>query len=690
MERRLAAILAADVVGYSRLMEADEEGTYARLKVLREQVIDPAVAGHNGRIVKLTGDGALVEFSSVVQAVQCAIEIQRGVAARNAGIAQAEQIVFRIGINLGDVMIETDDDIYGGGVNVAARLEGLADPGDILISGTAYDQVEGRLDCGFAFLGEREVKNIERPVRTYRVLWDGGPPAPAHGVAKGGRRWWAGAALGALVLVAIGIAAWLRPAYETADVAEEGHGQAASLDPYRIAVLPFANISADADNEYFSDGMTEELIAQLSKIGDLSVIARTSTMRYKGADKSIAEIGRELNVGTILEGSVRKAGDQVRVTAQLIDVGSQAHLWAEDYDRGVEAIFAIQTDIAEEVARELEITLLGVERERIKTHGTTDVEAHNLYLKAKYLYEQSGTNIGRVIDLLKQALERDPDYAAAHAALADISLSLGSYADVSAEQVNAQARTHAETALALDDSLPEAHFAMARLKMAADRDWNGAEAEFKRAIELDPNFTEARQLYGQDFLAAVRQDDDEALVQVTEALARDPLSSEAMDAVGWVRYYRGEYDAAIAVQREVQDLFPGEPWSYVCIGQSLVRQGRHDEGIAEIEQAVERSPDSSLILAFLGWAYGMSGRTEEAREVVARLEKQAQQDPVSPMAFAWVYAGMGEKEQAIDWLEKAYDERDGALVYARTPDFSDVLDGNPRYHFLLQEMGLEA
>ncbi len=486
------AILAADVVGYSQLMEADEEGTYARLRAHRVELADPTVARHNGRIVKLMGDGALVEFPSVVEAVQCAIELQRGMVARNDGVPDDQRIVFRMGVNLGDVIIE-DGDIYGGGVNVAARLEGLADPGGILISGTAYDQVAGRLDCDLEFVGEQQVKNIERPVRVYRVLLDGiaadGSQLPPPSRARW--RWSPAAAAGIVLLIALGVIGWWRPWQGTDSAIEQVTSPAAAPDPRRIVVLPFANMSPDAENAYFADGITEELTTRIAQIGDLAVIARTSAMQLQ--EKNVAEIGRALNVGTILEGSVRKAGNQVRITAQLIDVQSQTHLWAEHYDRDLADVFAIQSAVAQQVARSLQITLLADERRRITARSTSDIEAYKLYLKAKHVWDQASDPV-QALDLLNRAVERDPDFAVAHAEIADLSLSLLGYTNVSSEEANAQARKHVEIALALDDGLAEAHFAMARLKMMEDWDWDGAAASLERALEINPNLTRARML----------------------------------------------------------------------------------------------------------------------------------------------------------------------------------------------------
>ena len=422
-----------DVVGYSRLMAVDEAGTHARLKALRKDFIEPEIAEHHGRVVKLMGDGALVEFASVVDAVECAAAIQRGVAERQAELPEEERIAFRIGINIGDVIIE-EGDVYGDGVNVAARLEQLASPGEICVSRTVHDHAKAKVAFGFEPMGEHRVKNIPEPVTVYRVITEPGPLAKMLGLQRAGTRRWRHGALAAAAVVLLaaagGAGLWLRsehgapPALQqttTPGTATQAPGvpQQVSLDRYRIAVLPFANISADPEDEYFADGMTEELISKFSSLHDLSVIARTSTMQYKGTGKGVAEIGRELQVGTVLEGSVRKAGDRLRITAQLIDVASQAHLWSEEYDRDLTDVFAIQSDVAQQVAQALEITLQPTETRQLEKAGTADLEAYNAYLKGLYHFNTwSKEGLEKSIQYFQQAIARDPAFAKAYAAMA--------------------------------------------------------------------------------------------------------------------------------------------------------------------------------------------------------------------------------------------------------------------------------
>lgn len=353
-QRRLAAILAADVVGYSKLMGEDEEGTLAALTAHSKEFIEPGIAAHQGRLVKTTGDGLLVEFASVVDAVRCAVAVQDGMRARNAQTPETKRILFRIGINLGDVIAQ-DDDVFGDGVNVAARLEGLANPGGICISRAARDQVRDKLDYQLEDLGEVEVKNIARPVRAFNVLFDGNSPIVANRPAS--RRLQAISAAAVCVCVVIAGGLWWWSQAERMPPASSGKSALTLPDKPSIAVLPFDNASSDKEQEYFSDGVTEDIITDLSKISGLFVIARNSTFTYKGKLVKARQIGEELGVRYVLQGSVRRTQDKMRITAQLIDAATGGHLWAERYDRELKDVFAVQTEVAQQVAKALAVTL---------------------------------------------------------------------------------------------------------------------------------------------------------------------------------------------------------------------------------------------------------------------------------------------------------------------------------------------
>jgi TolB-like protein len=384
--RRLAAILAADVAGYSRLMGADEEGTLERLKALRRELLDPKIAEHKGRIVKTTGDGLLVEFASVVDAVRCAVEVQQAMPERNTGVAADSRIELRIGINLGDVIVEGDD-LYGDGVNIAARLEALADAGGVFVSNTVHDHVRDRLPCVFEDLGEQQVKNIARPVRVYRVR---------AGTAK-------------------------RPSTPASTALP-------LPDKPSIAVLPFDNLSGDPEQEYFADGMVEEIITALSRIRWLFVIARNSTFTYKGRAVDVKEVGRELGVRYVLEGSVRKAGTQVRITGQLIDALTGTHLWADRFDGSLEDVFDLQDKVAVSVAGVIEPTLQRAEMRRSAERATIDLTAYELYLRAlAVFYPVTKERVFDALRLFEQAIAIDRHYGPALARAAICQYQLVNY-----------------------------------------------------------------------------------------------------------------------------------------------------------------------------------------------------------------------------------------------------------------------
>ena len=452
-ERRLAAVLAADMVGYSRLMEVDERGTLARLKTHRLELIDPAITKNHGRIIKTTGDGMLVEFRSVVDAVMCATEVQRRMAGRNADVSPARWIQFRIGINLGDVIVE-DDDIFGDGVNVAARLEMLAEPGGICVSAAVRDQVDHRLDdIAFEDLGAKTVKNISRPIHVFRVRFE-----PASKAAPEG-------------------------AQDAAVVAN-----AVAKKP-SIAVLPLVNMSGDPEQEFFADGLSEDIITELSRFRDLLVISRNSTFVHKGKAVKVQEVARELGVEYVLEGSVRKAGDRVRVTVQLIDAETDRHVWAERYDRQLEDIFAIQDEMTRAIVATLPGRVEAATHDRAKRKRTDNLAAYECVLAAKVLHHRSvREDNAQAQRLLDRALELDANYAHAHAWKACVLGQTWIYgwcedADAALRQVVAEL----EIALALDDNDSDVHRILAAVNLTRD-DHDKAAYHQERALALNPNY----------------------------------------------------------------------------------------------------------------------------------------------------------------------------------------------------------
>src|SRR5213083_1046770 len=446
MERRLTAILAADVVGYSRLMTIDEAGTLAALTSLRKNLVNPKISEHNGRIFKLTGDGMLIEFPSVVSAVACAVDIQSAMRTRNASTADA-RIEFRIGVNLGDIIVE-EGDIFGDGVNVAARLEGIAPIGGIAVSQSVRDHVGKRLDLAFEDMGERRLKNIEAPIRVYSISVE---HTSTDGAASAGQE---------------------RPS---------------------VAVLPFVNMSGDPEQEYFSDGITEDIITDLSKVSGLFVVARNTVFTYKGKTVEVPEVAKRLGVNFILEGSVRKVGSRVRVTGQLIDGKDGGHVWADRYDRDLTDIFAIQDEITHAIVEQLKVKLLPQEKKSIGQTPTANIEAYTYYLRGRDFFHRHSKRYHQLArQMFTKAIELDRRYARAYAGIADCDsfLRLHYHVDVPVQQIFEMT----EKALALDDQLAEAH-ASRGLALLIEKRFEESTAEFEKAIMLDPNSFEAHYLY---------------------------------------------------------------------------------------------------------------------------------------------------------------------------------------------------
>ncbi|MCZ6528958.1 MAG: adenylate/guanylate cyclase domain-containing protein, partial [Chloroflexi bacterium] len=507
VQRRLAAIMAADVVGYSRLMGEDETGTLQRLKSLRRQLVQPSIIEHSGRIVKLMGDGLLAEFPSIVEAIQCAVDIQRGMAESEPGLPEDQRIWLRIGVNLGDIIVEGSD-IYGDGVNVAARLEGLAEPGGICLSGMVYQSVKAKLDLDFEDLGEQAVKNISEPVRVYR--WTDTSAVPVSDTAH---------AEGALPLP----------------------------DKPSIAVLPFTNMSGDAEQEYFSDGITEDIITSLSYIHWLFVIARNSSFVFKDKAIDVREVARKLGVRYILEGSVRRANNNVRITAQLIDASTSAHLWASRYDRDLTDIFAVQDEIARSVVAAIEPEILAAEGFRARTRSEKDVDAWDLVMRALSRYwRMSKDDSSAAITLFEEAIENYPEYGPAHSLLAFALLFAGHMGWRDLAPARERAEQLARKAINIDDLDAWAHIAMGYLH-AINRLTEEAVLEFTKAANLNPNFALA---YGyRGFALAHAGRSDEAIADVDLALNLSPKEAQNaifVTAAGVAHYLAGRYDEAAA------------------------------------------------------------------------------------------------------------------------------------------------
>ena len=547
--RRLAAILAADVAGYSRLMGADEEGTLAALKALRREVADPKIKECHGRIVKTTGDGLLIEFASVVDAVRCAVDVQREMAERNIDVPPDRRIELRMGINLGDI-IKDGRDIYGDGVNVAARLEALAEPGGICISRVVRDEVRDKLDFSFEDLGEQQVKNIARPIRVHRIVVGEGRPRPEPVSAPA-----------------------VKPMLRLPNKPS-------------IAVLPFQNMSGDPEQEYFVDGMVEDIITALSRIRWLFVIARNSTFTYKGQAVDVKQVGRELGVRYVLEGSVRKAGGRVRITGQLIEAETGAHLWADRFDGSLEDVFELQDKVASSVAGIIEPALQAAETARSAGRPTTDLTAYDLYLRAYEMFLSSARQIPDAFRLMEQAVERDPRYGPALA-----------WAAVCCFRLLYDDRSEDWEA----DRLKGADFARRALEVAGD----------------DPrvltNAALALAYFGENIGAMI------ALVD--KALALNSNYARGWHIAGLLRIWAGQPDTAIEHLEASLHLSPRVRigLSRTDLGSAYFYNRRFDEAVPNLLLAIQEDPSLPLPYRVLAACYAHMGRLDEAREIVARL-----------------------------------------------------------------------
>lgn len=556
VERRLAAVLAADVAGYSRLMGVDEEGTLAQLKGLRLSVIDPKIAEHRGRIVKTTGDGALVEFSSAVDATRCAMEIQRDMAERNATIPEDRRVEFRIGINVGDIIID-EGDIYGDGVNIAARVESLASAGGVCLSDNAYQQIKGKLTLEVSDMGEQQLKNIAQPMHVYSVR---------SGETS------------------------TRPALSLPDRAS-------------IAVLPFQNMSGDPEQDYFTDGMVEDIITGLSRIKWLFVIARNSTFAYKGRAVDVKQVGRELGVRYVLEGSVRKAADRVRITGQLIDVATGAHVWAERYDRKADDIFALQDEITLSVVGAIEPNLRLAEVERAKRKRPDSLDAYDLVLQAlPDVYSRMPEQAKRALVLLERALALDPTYALAHGCAAQCHHAIFLRGGHRLENHEAAIR-HAQTAIVhgQDDAVA---LSLAAFSIGMEgHDRAAAFAAFDAALAVSPSSALAY-ILGSVILALAGE--AERAIDWGERGLRlsplDPWRSSAHFAFSIAKFHRGQYEEAAADARKAVQSSPGFSIPYVSLAAALAKLGRLQEAKAAAARALELQP----VFRFNGFLTGVN------------------------------------------------------------------------------------
>jgi adenylate cyclase len=653
-ERRLAAIMVADVTGFSRLMERDESQTFARLRQLRDEVAHPKVAEHGGRIVKSTGDGFLAEFASVTAALRSALDIQREVVAREAGRSADTRIRLRIGINVGDIIIDGDD-VAGDGVNIAARLESLAPPDGICISAHVREQLHDELGATLTDLGEQRLKNIARPIRAFAVTLAGQRGVPTAPSAPTPR--------------------------------------CALADPPSIAVLPFVNLSGDEENEYFADGLAEELLNVLAKIRGLRVASRTSAFFFKGKGVDIPTVAQKLNVATVLEGSVRRSGQRIRITTQLIDAASDSHLWSEAYDRTLDDILAVQADIAHAVVEKLRAALLGeptnsgasadatAEVQAATSGRTDDPEAYRLYLQGRfYVLRITEADVARGVGFYRHALERDPAFALAWAGLSRAYHAQAGRGWLPVAKGMEQARDAARRALALAPDLAEGHIALTWVLADYDWDWRSAQSELEQALALAPGDGDAHRACASLAMQLGRA--EESIAHARRAVALDPLSKPAHVVLGDCCMRAGRLDEAVASLQSALDIAPNAGITHYLLSCARLLQGRVVEALHEAER--EAIPYLRLLcLALVRHTTGDASASDAAL-------KQLSDDHGDAVSFqiAAAHAWRGEVDAAFAWLERAYAGRDPGLGESVSYPLLRSLHGDPRWPALMRRLGL--
>ncbi len=686
----IAHVLTMDVVEYSTLLITEQTQVMGELTSVVKNTQRFQRGESEGKLVRIpTGDGmALVFFDDPQAPIECGMEIA-------AALKSHPEIGLRIGIHSGPVnaVVDVSDraNVAGAGIDMAQRVMDCGDAGHILLSKRVADDLAPfpRWNPHLHDLGECEVKhgrkislvnfytdaignpNLPRKCRAQR------PPAARAAPSR------SMILIGSLVLLIallIGFVKFSRPTPNRPAVA--------TANAKSIAVLPFENLSHDPDNAYFADGIQEEILTRLSKIADLKVISRTSTQRYKGTPTNLLEIAKQLGVAHILEGTVQKAADQVRVNVQLINAQADSHLWAEKFDRNLADIFAVESEIATKIADTLQAKLTGSEKQAIAARPTENSEAHQLYLKGRYfLSRRTEEGLKKSVEFFNQAIDKDSGYALAYSGLADSNmylLKLAFLRGLSRKESYERAKAAATKALELDDNLAEAHTSLALVKMEYEWEWASSEGEFKRAIQLNPGFAEAHHQYSHYLTAMGRS--SESLAESLRALELDPLSLVLNGHLAWHYLYARQYDQAIQQCQKTAELDRNYPETADFRGLAYEQKGMYREAIAELQMAVNLSGNSPHIKAELGHAYAIAGETTPALDILDELKRESTETHISSYDIAVIYIGLGRKDQALEALENAYQERSEWLRYVKVDPRLDPLRGDPRFEKLANQV----
>ncbi len=622
-----------DMVGYTALGQRNESLSLALLEEQRK-VVRPVLSRHNGREVKTIGDAFLVEFESALDAVRCAYDVQRAVREFNISLPEGKRVHLRVGIHLGDV-VESKGDISGDAVNVASRVEPLAEDGGVCLTRQVFDHVQGKFELPMTSVGPKSLKNVSAPVEVFKMVmpWEG-----------------------------------------------EKAPEQSKLDRKRVAILPFTNISADPADEYFADGITEELISTVSNIAGLQVISRTSVMNFKKTAKPMAEIAKDLSAGSILEGSVRKAGDKVRVTAQLIDSVTDTHVWARNYDRQLQDIFAIQSDISMRIAESLKVELLEDERKRVQKEATKSAEAHLLYLKGRYFWnERTKEGLEKAVAYFEAAIKEDENYALAYSGLADSYAIMSDHGYMESRQALPLAVRNATKAVHLDGSLSESHASLG-LAQSDCGDEDHGRAELKRAIEINPN-----NAYAHLWLALTGMTAEDEVVSAEAAARLDPLNLQIAASLGSSYYRARRFDDAVRQLTKVTEMNPNFPPAHVWLALSYWGKGRYDEAEREARITARLHPNGRWLLAA---CLARAGKEGEAGRIVEEMERS--ESYMDPADMAWAYSSLGDRGKVLSWLRRAVDERSAHLRYFASDPSTEESRSDPEVRAMLEAAGFRA
>jgi len=636
-ERRLAAIMFTDIAGYTAITQSSESHALELLD-RHNKLLRPMFSKFGGKEIKTIGDSFLVEFDSALDAVNCAVQIQQSLQAYNAESPDDWKINIRIGIHLGDI-IRKQGDVFGDAVNISSRIQPLADVGGICVSQQVYDQVQNKIDFLLERLDHVELKNVKFPIDVYKLIL-------------------------------------------TTDGTSKNSGKLENRNKIRLAVLPFVNMSPNQEDEYFADGLTEELIAELAGVEGLSVISRTSIMHYKNSNKKILEIGNELKVGTVLEGSIRKAGNKIRVTAQLIDSTNDDHLWADRYDRELSDIFAVQDEIAKNVTSALRSKLVSTKIPQTK--HTSDMVAYNLYLQGRYFWnKRSKESVKKALELFQQALARDPEFAQPYSGIADCYSIMADRGDIPAAEAFSKSIDVARKAVQLNQGLAEAHASLG-LSLLRNYKWESAKSEFKKAIELNPSYASAHQWHAHVLLDTGRL--EEAKVELEKASEADPLSPVILQNLSYLYDSLKQFDRAIETVDRALEIQP-HAMLYMTSAYIHADMGDRERALKDIER-FESTRDSASAKADLGLCYARLGMREKARELLEESVELSKDVFIQSSRIGFLYGILGDLDECYKYLFRAAD--DGTLIVRillYDEHFANVR-ADPRFKVLLRRCNL--